>query len=907
MGNSPTSGCSVNGKKMLQGRSVCGSESPTRVETTFSSYNDSLLNDLSLNNGPVIFGSDVNLQEHYKSSTAHALRMKFGEEFAIRRSKIAADYSDSTRKYNDLAFNQNSGERECKNDASIKEGSRSKISRYYCGPCSSYVSKINVLLHESSEKHRQCCYAWVRGSDGLLQVKQETGTPVHTSGKWIEKHNGCESDSQVKVDVRASISEQFLEMMKKYLSLEKFVKLQKGGFYFCSKCELSTSVFKMMAHVIKMDHLHKSSANRENLGVMEEKENILKHMLEVKSMVKFGKSALKNIRTVINIARYNVSRLPRKGTALLPVEKGCRLSDPPSSDEKDLIDTESEAFDLSDDEENVMPSIVVEKVSNSSHSSYHEEILGKIVAPVSCNSGWKTIRTDEVSEKEVNEATDEYFSLEDVSTVGGSSLNFKCELCNICNCKKKMFSHILTENHMNSSWAKRQTRTTVNGKLELLAFFLLLLSENQKWETLSCCSIGLFTRAMARLKGLTELGNVGLTPVDHALKPGLCTQTPLTGSSFYEASSMHSECVNQEEKCKSLEGQECASIATQKLDNSSIFIGGSESVNLNDEIDQICADKDIDDFEFECETCGGVFPIFNHDFKLSMDMHFQSPVHSLATAVPVERNASSVAEISKDSKTSNFPALGFSTAVTDGKKAVSFRKMTQDLTTLNSPALVHQNSANSELSFQERRSIVISEVFLLEQNYVVEQNGFNCKLCEVQLKTKIQMFHHLISTTHLNKEWSNSQTSEALNQKSKTISLLMRHRYSVAALGNAAFWINQLSLAKRRGVSLPNETMRVNSMVMKPSKHETKHAVDKPDRKLHHDISQRTQNLPKQHGRDLSNTFFCEVCNKKMSINSQISHLSGKSHQSKISAVLKNLASGLSSLKFEGNSANVDD
>ncbi|XP_034253497.1 uncharacterized protein LOC117652572 isoform X2 [Thrips palmi] len=82
-----------------------------------------------------------------------------------------------------------------------------------------------------------------------------------------------------------------------------------------------------------------------------------------------------------------------------------------------------------------------------------------------------------------------------------------------------------------------------------------------------------------------------------------------------------------------------------------VNIGDSTLSCLQEEFEKIkiSVEQDLNDYELECGTCGGVFQTYNNDVDLSLDLHVQNdPQHALATAMPLDRDAKQMAELVKN-------------------------------------------------------------------------------------------------------------------------------------------------------------------------------------------------------------------------------------------------------------------
>lgn len=164
-------------------------------------------------------------------------------------------------------------------------------------------------------------------------------------------------------------------------------------------------------------------------------------------------------------------------------------------------------------------------------------------------------------------------------------------------------------------------------------------------------------------------------------------------------------------------------------------IGDSTFACLQEEFEEVefSSGKDLDDFVVECEICGIVFQTFNNNLDLSYDLHVQNdPQHALALAVPLERDAKQMAELSKTS-----------TAPEKATKKARRRPRNKRKKTLLKSNASQASTQENKLSIQSGKT---------PEGKLVNPNSlpFFCKICNIPM-TCGNKIGHLTSKLHIKK------------------------------------------------------------------------------------------------------------------------------------------------------------
>ncbi|XP_052123408.1 uncharacterized protein LOC113205272 isoform X2 [Frankliniella occidentalis] len=490
--------------------------------------------------------------------------------------------------------------------------------------------------------------------------------------------------------------------------------------------------------------------------------------------------------------------------------------------------------------------------------------------------------------EDIIEAVTEYFVIDGIVETRKKVpvSNFVCTKCNVACIMSNMISHMISKGHRGI--AQNQTLNELEKKHEILAFLQLARDSHKLLKSMDFVTV---EKTLQEIQNLIEAGNLAKAKMmgakfDSASLPAI--SQPSYSSTVSESS--------QELEEVDVEGR------VNLTDN--IVIGNSNLGSLQEEVEQARQENDIDDFEMECGICGVVFLIFNDDVDFSFDKHIQDdPQHQLAIAVPVERDAKSMAEMSK-------------TILTPVVNKAPINKLP------NMRAVVTQG-----------RSKVCEELLKVEQKFVSlgQDSYFTCKLCSVT-KKKTLALHHLISREHLSDNWAGHFTDVELVQRSKFLYSLLKYKYAVTMLTSAIERIKKIvedrSLSEFEQYRLNNavgeqkvpvNTSKCNGSnvinVIKTAQVQqslsfinSNHIycemcslnisdLTSASRRKHRaqcrkipmekltpvkSLSQASNSNKVNPVKPPKNIYFCDICQKSMSHNNKKSHISGKLHKSKI-------------------------
>lgn len=426
-----------------------------------------------------------------------------------------------------------------------------------------------------------------------------------------------------------------------------------------------------------------------------------------------------------------------------------------------------------------------------------------------------------------------------------------CSLCSLSCGDSEMVFHILGKKHLSDKWSKSHTLEVMEKKLEILSHLHTLtleLIEKKKVDPYFQTIIGyesFIRKAKTRIQNL-----MCIERKKEAAQVKLPTSVPETVLN-----------INQSNENRYDE---------DSTSRNAIVIGDSLVDSLQDEFLQACGNRDCDDFEVECGICGALFPIYNGDIDISLDMHVQNDAqHTLATAVPLERDAQNMSEISK-TKTSSPKNYSNETSVCH--------------------KLIEKHAGKKK---------VYEEILQLESSYVSAQNSQHyCKLCSVLIKTESGVIHHCLK--HMSEKWASDHTTEMLQKKYKKIQSLMALKYAgsfiESTLKRIADFISErnkhsykskLNAASKKGHTTPvsvnpcavKSELNIRSRVIVPSSstksnslceicHKSPAEMNVEDKKKHKILCKK----------DPAELFFCDTCKLLMEIGNRRTHFKGKMH-----------------------------
>ncbi|KAK3913007.1 Glutamate 5-kinase [Frankliniella fusca] len=824
-------------------------------------------------------------------------------------------------------------------DVSLNNLTNGTSGQYFCSPCSVNVPKANVITHEQGRYHKKSCESWVSNFSTKSfenRKPQESSNPVFPSKECITDLN------KDKDKVYSSLSRAAIEM---YIHLERdFIYQEKGQKeYKCALCSPSSShsLLGIFNHAISIQHRHKTQwLSVQTQDLRRDKISALMNIKSFKSEIsnQISLSDISELIELFNALEKEKSELIHRkchddaksmhdSSSVQPTKTtGCHQTTKITSEMKSLFEinsgkkdsdvkkdvTHSLAYPLQEfNNLNVVPndqdtsitralngdsnsqncSKILDKdegsrCETSTYSSglkdFSEIVLGNPVLehpedgkemihqpkePHSCpnepNAASDYPKNNmKGTEEDVLETLQEYFMIDQMTMTKPTKHKpisiFMCNFCGSPTCiMQNMLPHILSKNHRKIM--QNQSLNQLERKLEILTF---LRQVRDKSKLLKSMGLNELESTMKEMKELIALGQKRVDEIFDEYFPSL----PIA--------------------------QESVKSVTEKSDydkeycvGDTIVIGNSNLLSLQEEVVQACEGKEIDDFEYECETCGVVIEIFNNDVDLSMDMHIQNdPQHQLASAVPVERDAQKMSEMSKSCMVE--------------KVSMSTKSKT---------------SVQEKVSkFAKSKTSVIEEILQLEQKFVDSKpNGVHCMLCSVHVKRSLAV-HHFLSKKHMTDRWASSYSDDDLQEKCKILSSLKKCNYAVSMLTSAISRIKQYLSNRLKQTSSGSPHQEQNSSVgteipnaVIPSAQVQRNvtlpltqvfcptckvnltAFNKETRRQHTESCQKAlfQNLSLAQSAKLSNNaryFFCDICKRLMDFHSQKGHLSGQQHKAKV-------------------------
>lgn len=817
----------------------------------------------------VPFKTRGELTVHCHSSLEHALRREVALELALRNTKAPNKFCQSN---SDVSLSNVAPSKQLACEENLIETTTSSPdvsdAQYYCSPCCTFVQKCNVVEHERGLKHRLKCEGWMKC------LKKKSKEPCHKAD--ISSENKSSSISEIKVLSKdastsmdnseyESLNEQVENLLEEFFLLEKDQVLNCTSYYLCIKCSYEGKAFEMLSHRLgknQNDSDQCCGMNEEALDVLEAKLQILTTLMSLCVVTK--------MYDLLKLISMNAVQRLIDAVCIKKGEHGCVHGDKLSQ-----ID---ETYQKDDFKKNDSISI-----SASIHESYNsnEEISEELCLSIPAEDDitfteisetkvpeqpnkeldhTKFVLNATITEKDVIRATEKFILLEKVESMPRGQ--YKCQSCGVTCNSLAMLNHVMGKNHLKlrqieANQGRFHSVSTLTEKFHLIRYFEFL--KGQK-----CALVSHIHRKQL---------DSAMTSTHTLLKMSLCMSRgcSLAESCQILATMLEPPCLVERPGTKNIRTEDVVSSVSQLTcsitpspnnvalsptdtrileetknetreslsSGNRITIGESVSVSLQEQMQNACAGRDLSDFEMECGTCGAVFPIFNDDVDLSLDIHIQTDTqHALATAVPLERNVQRVAEFT--------PVQIDKTTEDHTKPQISESKENKSKLL----ALVSSNDKQVSESKQNKERLC-DEVLKLEQKYVVPREGkYYCQLCAVQVNSTSQIVHHILSPKHISPKWLRRHSPDELELKLQLLKSLLKYKYAgnvlILAIGNIHQFLGN-----------PPEFHSLN--VVEPSRKES------------------------------PATFYCEICKISMTVGSKLQHLRGKRHTTNTSVVLANL------------------
>ncbi|XP_026276610.1 uncharacterized protein LOC113205272 isoform X1 [Frankliniella occidentalis] len=782
------------------------------------------------------------LEEHQQRKR---MAMEMGQREAIGAKVVNFSVASTQTELQDSLKNID------KSTASLKE--KSNDGSYFCFPCSVTVPKANVITHETGKNHKKSCETWVANSSQVANSVASTQTEQQESLKNIDKSTAS---------LKASSND---------------------GSYFCFPCSVNVPKANVITHQTGKNHKKCCEtwvANSSQKSIQYHKST------ELENSTKMTASEFSKMIGSFHEATILSSD---KTNNLIKAQSEKSDFEHPMSD-LEMVEPhklELTPLNLASSPLNGEQTSSTAEVKNNDVSSIPNDPNESKCVP-GVNGVKIFIKGKCITLEDIIEAVTEYFVIDGIVETRKKVpvSNFVCTKCNVACIMSNMISHMISKGHRGI--AQNQTLNELEKKHEILAFLQLARDSHKLLKSMDFVTV---EKTLQEIQNLIEAGNLAKAKMmgakfDSASLPAI--SQPSYSSTVSESS--------QELEEVDVEGR------VNLTDN--IVIGNSNLGSLQEEVEQARQENDIDDFEMECGICGVVFLIFNDDVDFSFDKHIQDdPQHQLAIAVPVERDAKSMAEMSK-------------TILTPVVNKAPINKLP------NMRAVVTQG-----------RSKVCEELLKVEQKFVSlgQDSYFTCKLCSVT-KKKTLALHHLISREHLSDNWAGHFTDVELVQRSKFLYSLLKYKYAVTMLTSAIERIKKIvedrSLSEFEQYRLNNavgeqkvpvNTSKCNGSnvinVIKTAQVQqslsfinSNHIycemcslnisdLTSASRRKHRaqcrkipmekltpvkSLSQASNSNKVNPVKPPKNIYFCDICQKSMSHNNKKSHISGKLHKSKI-------------------------